>query len=263
MEARSAGHVNADADLFPQPTVRSPRHREYWLPTHVRVCHTVAGLVFLDLLRNRYLGLSRRESALLSKIARELATRGDEPLPTETSAEAKHVAEALVSRGLLSRAPSRSVFITREHELVPATRPLVPDHDRLSLDSPQIVAAFAIAHLRARWKLRRTSLFEIATDLAERRLRSETNARLRPEYDLVTLLKEFHRLRGFLFTAKDRCLLNALSLVDFLSRFGHFPMWVIGVRVKPWGAHSWVQLGDTVLDGSVEHVLEYTPILVV
>jgi hypothetical protein len=37
----------------------------------------------------------------------------------------------------------------------------------------------------------------------------------------------------------------------------------MGVKVNPWAAHSWVQSGEYVLDGTPEQVRFFTPILVV
>ena len=76
-------------------------------------------------------------------------------------------------------------------------------------------------------------------------------------------VQQFRQLRLYSLTTLDQCLFHALALCRFLSPFGVFPSWVIGVRTHPWGAHSWVQCGDLVLDDTPEHVLEYTPLLIV
>jgi hypothetical protein len=66
-----------------------------------------------------------------------------------------------------------------------------------------------------------------------------------------------------LFTAHDRCLHDSLTLVRFLATKRLFPRWVIGVRTRPFAAHSWVQSGPTVLNDVHEHARDYRPILVV
>ena len=73
----------------------------------------------------------------------------------------------------------------------------------------------------------------------------------------------YTRLRPFALTTYDRCLNDSLALIHFLATQGHFPRWVIGVRVQPFGAHSWVQSGDVVLNDLPENVRHYRPILVV
>ena len=38
--------------------------------------------------------------------------------------------------------------------------------------------------------------------------------------------------------------------------------WVFAVKGAPFAAHCWIQLGDIVLNDSVENVRAYTPIMV-
>ncbi len=80
---------------------------------------------------------------------------------------------------------------------------------------------------------------------------------------VAALIDVFRKLRPFVFAPEGRCLLHALTLVRFLSRYGFYPEWVIGVTTQPWGAHSWVQWEKFLLDTNPEKVCGYTPILVV
>src|ERR1700679_490019 len=73
----------------------------------------------------------------------------------------------------------------------------------------------------------------------------------------------FRRLRPLLFAAEGHCLIHALTLIRFLSNYQFYPEWVIGVTTQPWGAHSWVQWENYLLDTNPEKVCAYTPILVV
>ena len=56
---------------------------------------------------------------------------------------------------------------------------------------------------------------------------------------------------------------TSLALLDFLARRGVFADLVLGVKLNPFGAHSWVQTGPVVLNDAVDHVNAHTPILVV
>jgi hypothetical protein len=64
-------------------------------------------------------------------------------------------------------------------------------------------------------------------------------------------------------TAADRCLPRSIALALRLARDGLAAQLVIGVRTNPFGAHSWAQHEDEVLNDSVEEVLRFTPILIV
>ncbi|RZI56887.1 MAG: lasso peptide biosynthesis B2 protein [Rubrivivax sp.] len=76
-------------------------------------------------------------------------------------------------------------------------------------------------------------------------------------------LVAFDRLRPLAFTARDRCLHDSLALTMFLASEGHRARWVIGVKLSPFGAHSWVQYGRTVLNDQHDYVRAFRPILVV
>ena len=59
------------------------------------------------------------------------------------------------------------------------------------------------------------------------------------------------------------CLMRSLQQRLYLSSLGHSAAWVFGVRTWPFEAHCWLQVGDMVLDDTVEHVCGFSPIMVV
>lgn len=65
-----------------------------------------------------------------------------------------------------------------------------------------------------------------------------------------------------LISRQSQCLRTSLALVSFLSKRHFYPDLVIGVRMRPFAAHAWVQAGDMVLNDTVDEVAPYTPILV-
>lgn len=70
-------------------------------------------------------------------------------------------------------------------------------------------------------------------------------------------------MRPLVITSHDKCLHDSLTLVHFLASEHFYPQWVIGVRTRPFAAHSWVQAGPLVLNDVHEYVRGFTPILVV
>lgn len=74
------------------------------------------------------------------------------------------------------------------------------------------------------------------------------------------MLNSFLRLRLFFYTAHRRCLFDSLVLTAFLTKTGVPCTFVIGVSTKPFLAHAWVQIGETVLNDTAEHIQMYTPI---
>jgi hypothetical protein len=80
---------------------------------------------------------------------------------------------------------------------------------------------------------------------------------------LAEKVASFQRLRPYWFAAQDQCLFHALALRHFLRAYGIAVSWVIGVRTLPWGAHSWLQTNNCLIDATPEEVREYVPILCV
>jgi len=59
------------------------------------------------------------------------------------------------------------------------------------------------------------------------------------------------------------CLYRSFFLLAFLRRRGFDATWVFGVQTWPFEAHCWLQVGDIVLDDSLDHVRPFTPILAI
>jgi Transglutaminase-like superfamily len=73
-------------------------------------------------------------------------------------------------------------------------------------------------------------------------------------------LEVYKRSRVFFYNPRDRCLLNSLSLLRYLARFGVFPTWVFGVRLHPFGAHCWLASDSHVFEG-LSVCGQYQPIM--
>lgn len=70
----------------------------------------------------------------------------------------------------------------------------------------------------------------------------------------------FRRIRPWLYTAHDYCLLDALILTSYLRSLGYSAIFVIGVRARPFQAHAWVQAGKWALDDCPETIQLFKPI---
>lgn len=235
----------------------------YWIPPHIRVCPLLASTVLLDLKRNRYFGIGAKETRALSTLALNWddargRTAAVEKLSTDA---ALSMADALVDAGLLSREPPADMPIgTAAVDLDGALTSVGHELQRAARVRLVHVSRFVAALAWTRRALRSRTLYSIACEVRDAKTAAN---RAFDEQRAVELVGIFRRLRPYTFAAKDRCLFHALTLVEFLSRHELFPTWVIGVRTKPWGAHSWVQHGRLLLDAHPEQICEYTPILAV
>jgi hypothetical protein len=225
-----------------------------------------ASTIVLDLKRNRYFAVGVQETRALFTFALNWSeatacagTKRDaesiEPMAPE---DAVSIAEALVKIGLLSRDRPTETFTSCDTIDLCCTLSGVgyEQNPAASLRCGHIIAFLRACSWASR-AVRSKSLYSIVEEV------SRNKRRVGERFDdrAIELACIFRRLRSYTFSSRDRCLFHALALVDFLGRYQVFPTWVIGVRSQPWAAHSWVQQGPLILDGSPEQVCEYTPIL--
>ena len=125
----------------------------------------------------------------------------------------------------------------------------------------RIFYAAALTALRLRWM----PLTSVVNRVRNRKRRAchqsdESTSKPAPTRDLVEVFK---RLRPLMFTAKDQCLYDSLVLIEFLAAYDRFPTWVIGVKMGPFAAHSWVQDDTFVYNDAASNVARFTPIMTV
>lgn len=251
------------------------------LANHVRACACDKSVVLLDLRANRYLGIDERASQSLANSVVDWpnldassisqARAPDALLDTGTSGDLLHT---LWTQGLLVAAPEREAdkqtdTTTRSSlrlDFEEATGTIDLDgldtaNGNLARRTRQTLRFTASVATAACW-LHYRSLQRIACALAARRSRglspqSESLESMKPAMEM------FERLRPLVFTSRSQCLLDSLALMRFLSLDGLMPRWVVGVRLAPFAAHSWVQCGPVVLNDQHEFVRQFRPILVV
>ena len=237
------------------------RDQPYYLPQHVYACRTDEGVIFLDAKRDRYLGLGGAGVAALPDFISNWAEHRCGAASAQTSishGELQRLADSLIERGLLRRC-SGEESPKRRSSAPPLTmdlpRGLTEAHEPVR---PLDVFNFTIACVEALWLLQRLPLEAIASRVTAARHDEKS---LEP-VEVFVRVQAFRRLRRLFFSEKDRCLLNSLALVLFLRRYGHFPLFVIGVKTRPFAAHSWVQHDQILLEGNPASVCHFTPILV-
>lgn len=226
-------------------------HERYKLAPHVRACFAASGAVLLDLRRNRYFGLSPGDADLLLAALRD---------PSGNSSFGR-LALHLQHAGLLSALDAGEGMDAATH-LDPPVRSVGQEFERSIRSGPSEWITFLRACIWARYALRFRSLYSLVHEFQNRERPICTGAQ-DDDQRIIELVCVFRRLRRFAFTARDRCLFHSLALMRFLSHYNLSATWVIGVRLRPWKAHSWVQYGSMALDSSPEQIVEFTPILVV
>lgn len=229
-----------------------------WLAPCVCASQTAAGIVFLDLQRNKYAGIGIEESRLIAHVLWPYESQTS-PLAQPGDDNDQSIIQALVDQGLVTRErPTMTAFPSPRVCLTDRLYSVGEELEGTSEVRPTHLIRFLKAYAWAKRSLRRGPLLPIARELQHLKGKE---ADFPDGERIVELVSIFRRIRPYVFSAEGKCLLHALTLTKFLVSCRVPCTWVIGVRTKPWGAHSWAQHERLVLDTAPERVVEYTPIL--
>ena len=237
--------------------------KELRFADHVRACRIDEQVILLDLKRGRYQGVDGTRSASLSNLIADWPTGESRPPqspPSTQSSAVSAVLKTLAKQAMLVRASGAPPSRSQLDEPLGSWHPSDTQQpsDVTLQDMLQLARAAAVAACWLQWQ----SLARIEGNVM--RLRRKAAQRVSPRSDdLHWQVSKYMRLRPFVFSARDRCLHDSLSLIRFLGARALFPQWVVGVRTRPFAAHSWVQSGSLVLNDLHEHVRAFHPILVV
>ena len=238
----------------------------YRLAPRTHVCATDDGAVLLDVEDDKYLSLDPNQACALSLVVDEWpSVKGGEPSRIDEGC-ALELARGLYERGLLvpATAPgSQDVSLSAPPRLAPLELELIP---WCEMSSCHVNLRYVLRFLQSVLSAALMLKFMPLSAIVERaRRRRESCAEGRP-FDAEAarkLVGVYTHLRPFLYGQKGRCLLDSLALLEFLARDGVYPTWVVGVRVHPFGSHSWLQHQAFILNGTPAYARAYTPILVV
>jgi hypothetical protein len=236
----------------------------YWLANLVFVARTRHGAIILDLGRNRYLGIGQAETLALERVVEDWPARS-----SGSHAPSRHVAEkelidSLSSSGIIRHGPRAPRAIPQTSVQLDGELVAIGDEiDGAASVHLGHIVCFAHSLIASYLALRFQPIASVIQSVHAHRLaaiRSGNDFDWRRASEFVSI---FRRIRPYAFVAGGHCLLHALTLVRFLAHYNQFPHLVLGVKVDPWGAHSWVQFGNFLLDTNPEKVCGFTAILAV
>jgi hypothetical protein len=222
---------------------------QYWLGRDVFCAEVVDGVIFLDLKRNRYLGLPTEHALKLRGLPRRGPIVPVDPAPIA----------ALVESNLFSRTPQPEAVSFAPPVATGAIRKidLFRARERLSAVSG---ARFAAAYIRSHAPYRTRSLESAVTHLRRRKVTKIPSLEA-GEQKLLDLSVQFMKFRALTYSARNRCLLDCLVLADFLQSHRVSCTFVLGVASRPFRAHCWIQSAGLVLNDTYENVSAFSPLL--
>jgi Transglutaminase-like superfamily len=242
---------------------------QYFLSQHVYLCQTPDHAVFLDLDRDEYLGIESDDVEVLRRVVwgwpqpNESRASDFETRPNSSTSGPHELLTTMIANGQLTTDAANGKDASPV-SIPKSTRALIDGYEDVV---PKVrfseVANFLRSYLVANSTLRMRPLRQVVRRVAaraKRRGEATHSVDLSVSHDLVVI---FTRLRPLVFTTHNACLLDSFALVEFLAHYRQFPLWVMGVATQPFGAHCWVQYGDTVFNDAPYRVNRFTPILAV
>lgn len=166
----------------------------------------------------------------------------------------EHAGASLVRHGLLASGSARPVGAC-------AARPETSLLERECSRPPPLLISAAFLHLvAAAAGLRFAGL---AATIERFRLRKARVLAAAPDERLASDVAQAYEATALLTSSHDKCLWRSIGIARHLASLGLAPDLVLGVRLRPFHAHCWVQLGETVANDRVENVRTFTPILAI
>jgi Transglutaminase-like superfamily len=221
-------------------------------------CEFHDGAIILDLRSDTYLAVDVQHlSNLRTRVGNwPDSGRGDQELLCREVSASDGVIADLLSRGILTTSPTfRSACSATD----PTAALAIPSPSWRHI-TPAYAAQFFVAYLTVVLRLKRGGVASL-TDWLCRHQSSIHRGYSVTREEIVERLASFLWLRPWCYTAQRRCLFDSLVLSVYLTR-GMVPCtFAIGVATKPFLAHSWVQIGESVLNDTAEHVQGFRPIL--
>lgn len=234
----------------------------YLLPRHVHVHVSPDASIFLDLRRDKYVGLDESQTRAMARLVRgwEASERLSSDSSVTQDQSETSLAQKLLREGLLTSDESTGKTASSP-DLTPVHSALADlDVDGRPAIQFHHVLNFFLSSVRVRWRLKHQSLETISDAV----LKAKSPA---SDSDDAGVLGKMHELthvyeyiRPFFYTQREQCLFDSMALVQFLASYNVFPTLVLGVRAMPFEAHAWVQYGPYVLNGMPEYIRLFKPI---
>ncbi|MFJ2995504.1 lasso peptide biosynthesis B2 protein [Pandoraea sp. NPDC087047] len=234
---------------------------QYRLAHHVFSCVRDRQVVLLDLKQNRYFLLDATKVGAFTHLIHGWPADWTSPDSPEIG-RLSHLISTLLQRGMLTTVLREGWDAVQPVQLASPAIGLIDEQENLR---PRIRAsdlfAFLVAAGYAKFALHFLPFERIISRVRLRRMASASDGNPPSVERLRELVEIFLLLRIFLFSSRNACLFNSLTLLEFLARYRVLPDWVFGVQVTPFAAHCWLQWENLILNDSLETVCGYTPIM--
>lgn len=252
----------------------------YRLRSGISFCDVSGQLLFLDIVADRYFCLQPETERGFRNLLAERSLLAGQNLTAKQDVTTQDNLAAHDARDAASpnagsnphRAPlagmlrSGMLIETEDHALPCPYRP--GRHAAVSiLDTPgqkarlPAVAAAMMQIIGARFSIRHRTLYSILQAVDQARCPWPRSGKLEPT-ELQAAASAFEMTSRFL-RSHDQCLPRSIALAHYLAARNLPAELVMGVKLRPFAAHAWVQSGPWLLNDRIDVIRNYTPILAV
>ncbi len=220
----------------------------YSLAPGISFCNTGGRHIFLDIRVDRYFCLGPAADRGFARLV------AGAPLE---AADRMHLS-ALQRQGLLM--PVDGCGLSSISAACTSVRRSLLDEMTSPPSLDMLKAAAALLH--ARWSLRLRSLDRLLSYARSVKADLPPFDLARDEGRLAAIAAAFQKA-ALLTGALNQCLANSLAISRQARAHGIATDLVLGVKLRPFQAHAWVQAGEVLVSDPVDRVAPFTPILVI
>lgn len=221
------------------------------LAQNVHLCLLDGNAIFLDVERDKYVGLDASHTDILRRVLNQ----------DESAADCESLIAQLIGQKLLTQDPRQGRPLRATEATRPARALFGYDYDPPCEVHAGHLFAFLLAYVQVIAWLRLGSLASAIRTVCPSQCKRARKRQVVDAELVHRLVLVFRRIRPLFYRARDNCLLDSLVLVAFLAKYSVFPHVVLAVAIGPFAAHCWVQHADLVLNDRLERVTKYTPIM--
>lgn len=208
-------------------------------------CDVGGSLIFLDLIADRYFAIDGA--------ARDTCLRLVQGLPQVS--DDTPILAALHQSGLLQTVEGAGM--PQMGVRVPKLATSARDRPRRS-PSPRLVVPALTRYAIAMAELKLRPLHAVLGRIAHSKQRRRS---LHPKCADPSAFAEAFAQIDQIVTAVNRCLPRSIALAGIMIANGLHPDLVIGVKLRPFEAHCWVQIDDILVSDDLGTIAPFTPIL--
>lgn len=233
----------------------------YCIAAHVFAKYINGQIVFLDTKNDQYSALEAEVSGYLKG------------LDTAGAVQIENLCPSVSDQVLKTLNDLHKAGIVEIRSAMPANRPkmdfLCPNRDinssrfvGKSKFDIQVFVKFVVACILSVFGLKILGLYRLVKIMPGNNNATKVQDE-RSASDLEDIVIKFRVVRSLFYTARDHCYFDCAVMMIFLKFYGYQPRWIFAVKMNPFAAHCWVQVGSVLVSDYLRGTDHFTPIMVI